>query len=287
MHRLFLFLISSFLFSTAVEALQLSTSLNPSQNEWVLRSGFNGLIGVVSPNSSFKHPEGFSDAKLFEEYLGVSYGLGNLGLKDLVIETKGTLYHSGKETYNGSKIHNHNNGGYLSFRALGNFIHLPRFILGISLGGDIPIGMSKQKFVKPNVNYLGGGLSASGQLLDNFYLGQSVFLGSGLFSPRTKNLNFISNTFPSANLGQLLSNFDLTMTTGLSVEADLTKRTDQAYQQSSFADGKIQNLVFVTPFIFTMPIFKDLMTQGGIAVKWAGRSSRGSMFFNFELAYRL
>jgi len=269
---------------SSVRALQLGGALTPEEGEKVLRLGFNGLIGIISPPIKFSHPDGFNDAKMFEEYIGFSYGFGDVLLRDIVASSQLTFYQSGKETLNSTQIHSSDSGMFLSLRLSGNFIHLSKFVFGVWLQGDIPFGMEKKKFVKPNINYVGGGLSASGELADQFFLSQTLFLGSGLFSPRTKNANIISNTFPSVNFGQLFFGRDFSFTTGLSVEADVTKRTDAAYAASALADGKIRNLVFVTPFVFNFPFAERFSTQGGLAVKWKGKSTRGSMFFNFEVA---
>jgi len=269
-----------------LEALQIAGALTPNKNEAVVRIGFNVLTGILSPPSRFKHVDETNDARLFEEYLEGSYGLGDVFLKDLVLNARFTLFQSAKETVSGTQIHSSDAGSYLSLKMAGNFIHDARFTFGTWLQTDIPIGMEKKKFVKPSVNYIGGGLSASGEVLNHFYLSQTIFLGSGLFSPRTKNTNLISNTLPSVNWGQLLFNFDSVFTTGLAVEADLSSRTDKAYGKSALANGKIKNLVFASPFIFDHPISEHLSLRAGFAAKWAGKSARGSMFFNGELAYK-
>ena len=266
--------------------MQVPGAQEPSKGEFVMRLGVSGLWGILSPPSRFKHIDQTNDARLFEEYAGVSWGLGEAGLSDLVLESKFTFFQSARESVGGATVHSSDQGSILALRLSGDFIHLPKFRLGTWIQSDIPFGMNKRKFVKPGVNYIGGGLSASGELRDNVYLSQAVFLGSGLFSPRTKNLNLISNTLPSFNWGRLFFDFDSTFTTGFSVEADLSSRTDASYASSAIADGKIQNLVFVTPFIVDIPVSDKMSLRAAYAAKWAGKSSRGSQFFNTELAYK-
>jgi hypothetical protein len=248
--------------------------------------GFGWITGIVSPRSSFKHDPGFNKARIFEENVSFSHGFGDVGLKDTFLQIETILYQSREETYLGTIIHPGDNGALIRGRVGGNFIHDPDFVLGVVLEGTAPIGYAKEKFVNPVVNYVGGGINAAFKFTEVIALTQSVFLGSGAFSPRTRNPQIQSTTLGIFNFGKSLFNRDLSFKTGLVIEADLTSRTDAAYLASAYGNGDIQNLVFVTPFLLNFPFCDTWDLEAGYANKWAGKSARGSGFLTAQLSKR-
>lgn len=88
------------------------------------------------------------------------------------------------------------------------------------------------------------------------------------------------------NIGKALFKHDFILKLGLVIESDLTTRTDAAYQASPLGNGRIKNLVFVTPFLFEVPLGKGWSIEGGHAIKWRGKSVRGSQFSRLSVSKR-
>lgn len=265
-------------------ALQLSGDSRAGEGETVVRTGFNYLGSIISPPPTYTHVTGLNKAKLMEQYLSVTHGFGTILLEDLEVELRGTLFQNREELLNGTVVHPTDNGGFMSLRVAGNFIRTLRFSFGTWLQGDIPIGVNKEKFVKSNMNYVSLGLQAAYEVLDPLVLSQSVSLGSGLFSPNTKNPNLQSATLGAFNIGSLLFGHDFVLQTGVVVEADLTSRIDAAYAASALGNGEIKNLVLITPFLIKVPFAKRFGFSAGYAIKWVGKSVRGAKYYTAELS---
>jgi len=272
---MFLFVLGSF---TEAHSLQLAggTSLNEGQSRIML--GFGFLSGVVSPPSTFSHDPRLNRARMFEEHVTYSLGLGNSFLKDLYLEIQSTTFQSREETVSGVLVHPSDSGWAMTLRGGGNFIHEPKWTLGTWLQSSIPIFMDKDKFVNPVLNYVGGGVNAVFSFTPEIAVSESVFLGSGLFQPRNRNPNLQSSSLGIFNLGQLFFSANVIFKTGLVVETDLASRLDADYQASALSDGEIMNLVFISPFLLNVPIQDSWGIEGGYAVKWAGKSAQGSQF---------
>src|SRR5689334_23084827 len=98
--------------ASPAQALQIVNSAQLQKGEVGVRTGFNYLFGLISPPPTFgDHVSGPNKAALTEEYFAIAYGLGDLGLKDLQLEVRGTLFQSGKETFNGALVHPADDGG--------------------------------------------------------------------------------------------------------------------------------------------------------------------------------
>lgn len=263
-------------------ALQLVGNASVPEGKFRANVGANYLAGLISPPPSFTHVTGVNKALQYEEYIGITYGLGNFLLADTEVGIRGTLFQSDEETVNGAPVHADDQGGYVTLRVAGNLLHARSWILGLWLQSDIPISLETEKFVKPSINYFGGGLNTAFEAANFLVLSQSLFAGSGLGDDKNPNLQ--SNTIGTLNLGRWLWDQDLLIGTGLSIEADLKSRQDAAYAASPLGNGEIQNMVFITPITLTLPM-DDWGLSATYAFKWAGQSVRGDQFANLEVSY--
>jgi hypothetical protein len=144
--------------------------------------------------------------------------------------------------------------------------------------------MNKEKFVNPVVDYFGGGLNLAARFTPIIALSETVYIGSGLFGPARRNLHLQEATLGHFNIGKIFGEHDFTVKTGAVIEADLTSRTDAAYQASALGEGFIRNFLFITPFLIEFPLGETWRIEAGHALKWAGKSIRGSQFSTVSLS---
>lgn len=285
MKKLSLIIALGILFTAnSVHALELAggTALEKGQNK--ITVGADLLHGIISPPNVFTHSSGNNNAFVLEERIKYARGFGNIGfLKDFYLEVDLSAFQSRQETVNGAQIYAGDNGYVFTLRSGANLIHTDKWTLGFWLQGSAPIAVNKEKFVKPNIHYGGGGVNAVVKLHDHIGMAQSVFIGSGLSSSQ-KNPQIISSTLGLFNIGQWLFKHDVVFKFGAVVESDLTSRTDNRYQASALGNGRIQNLVFITPFLFDISLGKEWTLEVGHATKWVGRSVRGSQFTHLAIS---
>lgn len=252
------------------------TSLEPGQSKIKLSAGY--ISSILSPNATFTHLKNSNSAKLYEENLIYSIGIGDHLLKEMYVEAEIKAFQSGKETLSGVTVHDGDSGAGVNLRVGGNFYHTSKYKMGGWIQGGAPIVIDENKFVNPVYDYVGGGLNLVYSFTKTVGISQTMYLGSGLFNPRKRNVHIQSATLPNFNVGQWFFGKDLIFSSGIVIEADLTSRTDAAYQASSLGDGRIKNTVFISPFLLNLPIGDHWSIEGGYATKWYGRSVRGSRF---------
>lgn len=282
-------IVLALLSAPSVSALDLSgaTSLRDGQNQ--IKVGMGILFGIISPPSSFSHASGLNKAFMLSETVSYGRGFGDRGIKNLFLEFESLTFQSRKETVSGVTVHGGNNAWALTLRGGGNFIHTPRFLFGGWLQTSVPVVMDKDKFVNPVLNYGGLGLNLGFQPIRGLGISQSGFMGSGLFSPTKRNPNVRSATLGVFNFGEILWNREVSLSTGVVIEADLKERTDAAYQSSTLADGRIKNFVFITPLVFRISLGRVALGETwrlevAHAIKWIGKSARGSQFSHLGLS---
>jgi hypothetical protein len=276
--KAFLLFVCLFFLLPTANALELAgfTSLHAGQSKIKLAAGY--ISNILSPNATFTHLTNSNSAKLYEESLIYSIGLGDHLLKEMYIETEVKAFQSGKETLNGVTVHDRDRGAGVTLRVGGNFYHTLKFKAGGWIQGGIPVFIDENKFVNPVYDYIGGGLNLIYSFTKTIGISQTMYLGSGLFNPRKRNEHIQTATLPNFNVGQWFFGKDLVFSSGIVIESDLTSRIDQAYQSSSLGDGRIKNTVFISPFLLNLPIGNHWAIEGGYATKWYGRSVRGSRF---------
>jgi hypothetical protein len=284
MKKTSLLIILFFSFPFSLQALDLSDGslLNKNENKISFKAGM--IFGLISPPNTFSHPAGLNSAQVFEQKLTFTHGLGTFSfLQDVYFEVETLTYQSREETVNGSVVHESDTGFALTLRAGGNFIHNRKFIFGPWLQLALPLFMDKDKFVNPVINYLGAGLKGVYSLTPELGVSQSVFVGSGLFEPVKRNPNFRSATLGIFNFGKLWFDHDVVISSGLVLETDLQSRQDAAYQ-SALGNGTINNLVFIIPVFLDVALGKDWNLNLGHAMKYRGKSVRGSQFSQIGLS---
>ena len=266
------------LFHPSAYALELAgfTSLKPGQSKVKLGAGY--ISSILSPNATFTHLKNSNSAKLFEQNLIYSIGIGDVLLKEMYIEAEIKTFQSGKETLSGVTVHDNDRGVGANLRIGGNFYHTLKYKMGGWIQGGAPIVIDENKFVNPVFDYIGGGLNLVYAFTKTVGFSQTMYLGSGLFHPRKRNVHIQSATLPNFNVGQWFFGKDLVFSSGIVIESDLTSRVDSAYLASSLGDGRIKNTVFISPFLLSIPFADSWALEGGYATKWYGRSVRGSRF---------
>ncbi|MDZ4224668.1 MAG: hypothetical protein U1D33_02040, partial [bacterium] len=241
------------------------------------------LYGVISPPDSFDEVSGTNEAKMYEENLRYTQGLGHGFLKDMFVEMESKTFQSGQETVNGAVVHPANNGWILNARSGGNFVHTPRFLFGTWIEAGSPVLLTKAKFVNPSVNYVGIGFKMMEELSRNFGLIQTAFVGSGLFLPRNQNPNVKGSFLVIMNIGKMAGGGHFTVNSGGLAQADLTARVDSAYQASALGSGRIKKMLVSTPFLLEWSFNREWSIDGGYVMKWVGRSVAGSRYAVFNL----
>jgi len=270
--------------SAPAYALQLAgaTALAKGKNRIAVEGSV--LFGITSPPSSFTESTGNNKPRMFEQKVSYARGFGDWGLKDVYLEVEALSFQSRQETFAGAVVHSQDTGFAMTLRGGGNFVHTQKVTFGMWLQTSIPIVMDKNKFVNPVLSYVGGGLNTVIKISNVVGFSQSVYLGSGLFSPNKRNPYVQSTTLGLFNFGHALFDHDVVFKLGGVIESDLTSRIDANYQASALGDGRIKNLVFITPFILEVDLGKDWSIEAGHAIKWKGKSVRGSQFSKFSLA---
>ncbi len=270
-----------FLFSLSAKALELPgpTTLRDGEHRVSIGGGY--LYGVVSPPDSFTEVSGTNQAKVYEENVRFASSIGEEWLKDMYVEMESKTFQSRQETVNGVVVHTENKGWVINARSGGNFIHTPNFQLGMWVHAGSPILMNKSKFVNPVVNYIGFGLNAVESLGSVFGLSQTGFVGSGMFSPKTRNPNVQGSFLLLLDFGKMV------MKGGGATEADITSRVDPNYQSSTLRSGRIKNMIFTTPFFLEWAFNDEWSIDGSYSIKWIGRSLRGSRFATFNIVKKI
>lgn len=284
MNRFLSLLCFCLLFSSQAKALELAATTKLKAGEHYVSIGGGYLYGVISPPDSFTEVRGTNEAKVYEENVRFTSGLGDEWLKDMYAEIESKTFQSSQETVNGTVVHTSNKGWVMNARSGGNFVHTQNFQFGVWIHGGTPVLMNKSKFVNPVVNYFGLGLNAVESLGPVFGLSQSAFIGSGMFAPRTRNPNVQGSFLVIINFGKMVGNNDFILKSGGIVESDLISRVDLSYQSSALGSGRIKNRVFATPFMLEWAFNDEWSVDGSYSMKWIGRSVRGSRFATFNIA---
>lgn len=280
----FLILIIALLLVSEIYALELAGGTSLEKGDDQVQFGGSVVFGILSPEPTFTHSLGLNKARMYSQRLKYAHGFGDVFLKDFYLEIESLTFQSHKEQVNGITVHGSDAGWALTLRSGGNFIHKRKFIFGPWFETTAPIIIDKEKFLNPVLNYVGAGLNAVYSFIPEIGLNQSIFVGSGLFAPNRRNLNLRSATLGIFNVGKPLFNWDMILHTGGVLETDLTTRTDSAYQVSALGDGRIKNFVFITPFLFDLSLGNKWTLSAGHAVKWLGKSVRGSQFSTLSVS---
>jgi len=281
--RIVIFLFVLFI-ALPAHALDLTgaASLTKGQNRIAL--GGSVLFGTISPPPTFSHSTGNNKALMFEERISYSHGFGDAFLKDIYLEIETIIFQSRQETVSGVLVHSRDTGFAATLRAGGNFIHTQDVTFGMWLQTSVPIVMDKRKFVNPVLDFVGIGLNTGVKISKVLGFSQAVYFGSGLFSPNRRNPHVQSTTLALINFGKPWYDKDAIIKVGAVIETDLTTRIDANYAASPIADGRINNLVFITPFLVEFDLGKGWSIEAGHAIKWTGKSIRGSQFSKFSVA---